>query len=312
MIVWSPVPMLMAEAIDAYAAETKRSHLLVTNADIPSDAFPLAGRKKSPAGAWSARLAQWTRGINVEGTIVVLALVVAWQIASGYFPPILFPPLGKIGDALVDVLSNPTAFAAIATTFLRILGALAVAFVISTTLGLLAGIFKPVERAIVPVIELKQGIPAVCWIIFAILWFREMETRIAFVVITTTVPSFFYQARDGVRAIPAELWDMVRAWRPSARQFVRILVLPALLPALLTGWRINIGNGTRVTIMAELLGGVSGIGHQLRLSQELFRMDKAIAWTAVLVLFVVLSNLILSWIEKKSLNWRTDRSAAHV
>lgn len=311
MIAWSPMPMLMAEAIDAYAADTQRRHLLVTNADIPSNGFSLARRDRSLSAAWSARLAQWTRAINVEGTIVILALVIAWQVASAYFPPILFPPLGKIGDALVDVVSSPSAFAAIATTFLRILGALAVAFIVSTALGLLAGLFKPVERAVVPVIELKQGIPAVCWIIFAILWFREMETRIAFVVITTTVPSFFYQARDGVRAIPAELWDMVRAWRPSARQFVRILVLPALLPALLTGWRINIGNGTRVTIMAELLGGVSGIGHQLRLSQELFRMDKAIAWTAVLVVFVVVSNLILSWIERKSLGWRIDRSAAN-
>lgn len=312
MIVWSPMPMHMAEAIDAFAADAQRRHLLVTNADIPSDAFPLTRPDKSLSAAWRARLAQWARGLNVEGTIVILGLVLAWQVASAHFPPLLFPPLGKIADALADVVSTPSAFAAIATTFLRILGALVVAFVISTALGLLAGLFKPVERAVVPVIELKQGIPAVCWIIFAILWFREMETRIAFVVITTTVPSFFYQARDGVRAIPAELWDMVRAWRPSARQFVRILVLPALLPALLTGWRINIGNGTRVTIMAELLGGVSGIGHQLRLSQELFRMDKAIAWTAVLVVFVVVSNLILSWIEKKSLGWRTDRSAADV
>jgi hypothetical protein len=41
-------------------------------------------------------------------------------------------------------------------------------------------------------------------------------------------------------------------------------------------------------------------------------MDKAIAWTAVLVLFVVVSNFILSLIEKKTLGWRTDRSAANV
>ena len=134
-----------------------------------------------------------------------------------------------------------------------------------------------------------------------------METRIAFVVIVSTAPSFFYQARDGVRSIPTDLWDMVRSWRPSALKLVRILIIPALLPALLTGWRINLGNGTRVTIMAELLGGVSGIGYQLRLSEELFRMDRAIAWTAVLVAFVVATNGAVSLIEAKALRWRHNR-----
>ena len=65
-----------------------------------------------------------------------------------------------------------------------------------------------------------------------------------------------------------------------------------------------------VTIMAELLGGVSGIGYQLRLSQELFRMDRAIAWTVVLVAFVVATNLALALFERSALTWRHDRGTA--
>jgi NitT/TauT family transport system permease protein len=103
---------------------------------------------------------------------------------------------------------------------------------------------------------------------------------------------------------------MVRSWRPSVGQLIRILILPALLPALLTGWRTNLGNGTRVTIMAELLGGVSGIGYQLRMSQELFRMDRAISWTAVLVVFVIATNLALTLFERSTLKWRPDRHSA--
>lgn len=263
-----------------------------------------ASRSVNPAVAWLAR--QFGR-INVEGTLVLVALVIAWQVAALYYPPILFPSLERIGVALKDILTSPAAASASAITYARILIALLIGFGIATTVGLAAGMVRPIERAAVPLIEVMQGIPAVCWIIFAILWFRDMEARTAFVVIVTTIPSFFYQARDGVLEISGDLWDMVRSLRPSLSKLVRILILPALLPALVTGWRINIGNGTRVTIMAELLGGVSGIGHQLRLSQELFRMDKAIAWTVVLVAFVVVSNLALSWLEKRVLGWRTGR-----
>jgi NitT/TauT family transport system permease protein len=260
----------------------------------------------------AVHLAGSLRRLNIEGTVILLVLVIGWQLASFYLPPILFPYLSKIAAALRDIVTSPAALAAIGLTYLRIVIALAIAFAAATAIGMGAGLARPLERAALPLIEVMQGIPAVCWIIFAVLWFRDMEARIAFVVIVTTIPSFFYQARDGVRSVSAELWDMVRSWRPSMSQLIRILILPALLPALLTGWRTNLGNGTRVTIMAELLGGVSGIGYQLRLSQELFRMDRAIAWTVVLVAFVVATNLALTLFERSTLTWRHDRRTADV
>jgi NitT/TauT family transport system permease protein len=279
----------------------------MASVDIRSDHNLEFSQAPGAAVPITARLARRFGRINVEGTIVLFGIAVGWQIASLYLPPILFPSLSKIAAALRDIVTSPTAVAAIGITYLRIVAALSIAFATATTGGIVAGLHRPLERAAVPLIEIMQGIPAVCWIIFAILWFRDMEARIAFVVIVSTVPNFFYQARDGVRAIPAELWDMVRSWRPSLLQLVRILILPALLPALLTGWRSNLGNGTRVTIFAELLGGVSGIGYQLRLSQELFRMDRAIAWTVVLVAFVVVTNIALSRLERRVLKWRNDR-----
>jgi NitT/TauT family transport system permease protein len=284
----------------------------MANLEIPSDpGLEFAPGGKTHRVSWSARLAHWSVGFNVEGMIVLLILVIAWQLASLRLPPMLFPSLGRIAAALSDIVTNPSAMTAIALTYLRIIVALGVGFAVATVTGIAAGLVRSLERAILPGVELMQGVPAVCWIIFAILWFRDMETRIAFVVIVTTIPIFFYQARDGVRSISAELWDMVRSWRPSVPQLVRILILPAIVPALLTGWRINLGNGTRITIMAELLGGVSGIGYQLRMSEELFRMDRAIAWTVVLVAFVVISNFALSLLERATLNWRGDRRTAH-
>jgi NitT/TauT family transport system permease protein len=76
-------------------------------------------------------------------------------------------------------------------------------------------------------------------------------------------------------------------------------------------WRINIGNATRVTIMAELLGGITGIGHHLRLAQEMFRMDQVIVWTGVLVGFVVASNQLLSLVERRLLKWRVAEGVHH-
>jgi NitT/TauT family transport system permease protein len=264
-------------------------------------------KRHARTGSILTRLPQ----VNWEGTVAIILVVVAWQVASSFSSPMFFPSVQKIGVSLLQTLQSADALGAIAITYARIVVSLLASFAVALALGILAARFAPFERFLVPLIELKQGIPAVCWIIFAIIWFRDMEARIAFVIVTSALPSFFYQVRDAFRRIPRDLLDMVRALRPSQFDLLRIIIWPAMLPSILTVWRINIGNATRVTIMAELLGGITGMGHQLRLSQEMFRMDLVIVWSLFLVAFVVLSNIILSAVEGQLLRWRTAEEATH-
>lgn len=241
---------------------------------------------------------------NVEGVIVLILAAVAWEITSRFLPPFLFPSIGRIGEAIETLLGRPESFAAIGETYYRIIAFLAAGFVLGTMLGTLAGANQRLERTFVPLIQVKQGVPGVCWVIFAIIWFRDMDVRMAFIIVISTLPSFFYQARDGYRGIPRDLWQMVKALRPTRGQMLTKLILPGLVPSILIGLRINLGTATRVTITAELLAGSTGIGYHLRNAQEQFRMDVAIAWTLVLVVFVILTDLGLALIEKRLLRWR--------
>ncbi len=232
-------------------------------------------------------------------------LILGWQIASHYYPPYLFPSLNTIAHTTVAILADPQALLTISLTYARILLALAASFLLALGAGVWAGFQPRVERALMPLTQLLQGVPALCWVIFATLWFKDLEVRIAFVILVSAFPSFYYQIREGIRAIPPDLSDMVKALRPSRLQVIRKLTLPSLLPQILTAWQLNLGAATKVTIMAELLSGISGIGYQLRLAQELFRMDRAIAWTLVLIAFVLGTNLIVSLLDRRWLRWRT-------
>lgn len=242
--------------------------------------------------------------ISWEGVGAILAVLALWQFGSTVLPPFLFPSLQVIVATLGRTLSDAATLGSIALTYGRIILWLSVTFVFASALGIWAARSGRLDRALLPLIQLKQGVPGVCWAIFAIIWFEDIEIRIAFVVVISTIPSFFFQARDGVRAISADLWDMVRALRPTRWQTLDTLVIPALVPAFLTAWRINLGNGARITITAELLAGVSGIGHQLRTAQEQFRMDDVMAWTAIIAAFVLVTDYGMSRLEKHLLRWR--------
>lgn len=242
--------------------------------------------------------------LNLEGALMLVALAIAWEVAAHFLPPFLFPSIERVALGVTKLLSRADSYRTIWATFARIVVAVLLAFAVGSLGGAAAGLNERVERTLLPVIRLKQGIPGICWVIFAVLWFRDMNLRVVFIVLVTTLPSFFFQARDGVRAVPRDLWAMVKAWRPTAWQMARKLVLPGMLPSLLIGLRVNFGIGTPVAITTELLAGDSGIGYFLRNAQEQFRMDVVMAWTVVLAVFVLLIDGVLSVIETRVVGWR--------
>ena len=98
--------------------------------------------------------------------------------------------------------------------------------------------------------------------------------------------------------------DMLQSFRPSRLQLFKKLILPSIVPAILTSWKINVGYATRVAIVAELVGATTGVGFQLLSSQEMFDMAGAIAWTMMLIVFLLISQYSLERAEGLLLRYR--------
>jgi NitT/TauT family transport system permease protein len=145
----------------------------------------------------------------------------------------------------------------------------------------------------------------VCWILFSVLWFKWVEFRIAFVLIVVCAPVFIIDFLDGMRGVQQDWRDMLRSFRPSRTQFFTKLLLPAIVPVILTSWKINLSLAIRVVTIAELVGAISGVGYGLVLAQELFSVSDVFAWTLVLVVILFLAEAVLSLVEERMLRWRT-------
>jgi NitT/TauT family transport system permease protein len=153
-------------------------------------------------------------------------------------------------------------------------------------------------------IRLLMAVPVVSWILFAILWFKGVEFRIGFVLFAVCGPVFLVDSLDAMRSVPRELRGMIQSFRPTTLQFFLKLMLPAILPSIITSWKINLSLAIRVVTIAELVGAVTGIGHQLAVAQELFSVADVFAWTLVLVALLFLLEGIVIQIEHRLLRWR--------
>ncbi len=242
------------------------------------------------AGAWPK-----------EAFITFAAFFVLWHFASMVLPPFVAPSWARIGKSLLDIFGQPDY---ILITVARVAVALVVSFAIGLALAMAMYWWERVERYGMPMVKLLMAVPVLCWILFAVLWFKMREVRIAFILIMVCAPIFVIDLLDGMQGVRRDLRDMVRALRPSARQFFTKLILPATVPSILTSWKVNLSLAIRVVTMAELVGATSGIGYALMQANETFSVADVFAWTVVLVVILMLAQMAVSYIERKLLVWR--------
>jgi len=236
--------------------------------------------------------------------VVVIAIGIVMQIASGFVPDYILPSPVAIGQALVELLTKDLMHVAIT------LGRLALAIVFSMTVGVSVGllmgtskVFGPYLRALVII---DTGIPALSWMLVAVFWFKDPESRIFFILTVILLPFYALNVYEGVRSMSSEWLDMLESFRPTRWQAMRYLIVPHTVPYVLLTTKSVIGYAIRMVIFAELVASAVGIGSRMSFAQSTFRIDQVLAWTLVLVIL----NLIFQWVaglaEKHLLKWRKE------
>jgi NitT/TauT family transport system permease protein len=238
-------------------------------------------------------------------TIVsLLVFAVCWEILSHLspylgIPPFAIPSLLRIAKSMATITPID-----VAVTLARVIAALVVSFVLGLAAAMAMYRSTTFDEYLHPMIRILMAVPVVSWILFAVLWFPGVEFRIGFVLVVVCGPVFLVDTLDAMRNVPRDLRQMMRSFRPTTLQFFIKLMLPAIVPTIFTSWKVNISLAIRVVTIAELVGAVTGIGHQLSVAEELFSVADVFAWTVVLVALLFLLEAAVARVEHRLLRWR--------
>jgi len=238
--------------------------------------------------------------------VVVVGLVVAVQIASFYLPPFVMPSPLTIFKATIEILQ--TDYVHIGVTALRLLVAILFAMALGVLLGIVMGIFPRIRPYIRALVIIDTGIPALSWMLLAIFWFGEPEVRIFFILSVILVPFYALSIFDGIRSLPRDWVDMIESFRPRRWQVLRYLILPHIVPYVLTTTKSVIGYAVRMVIFSELIASAIGIGSRMSLAQSMFRIDSVLGWTVILIVLNLMLQAALTALEKHLLKWRAEAS----
>lgn len=170
--------------------------------------------------------------------------------------------------------------------------------------GVLMGWSRIAFNLLDPLVELLRPIPPTAWVAISLLIFGLGLQQKVFVVFVGTVSPMLITTLDGYRGIDAILFKVARTHNATEAATIRKVVLPALLPTILTSFRVGIGMGWMVVVAAELIAAEAGLGFLLMQAYRIFRMDVMVAVMLIIGLLAFAMDRGLRWSQHRLLSWQ--------
>ncbi len=177
-------------------------------------------------------------------------------------------------------------------------------------LGLLLARSRPLRESVGTVVTGLQALPSICWLPLALLWFGLSETAILFVVVAGSLLAITVATEAGVSNVPPLYVRAARTMGARGATLYLRVILPAALPAILSGMRLGWTFAWRSLMAGELLFVSGGLGQLLATGRELGDMARVMAvMVAIVTLGLVTEVLIFQRLDARVREvWGTDRS----
>ncbi|MDR1909161.1 MAG: ABC transporter permease [Spirochaetaceae bacterium] len=208
--------------------------------------------------------------------VLPLALLALWGGLSGLklLNPYLVPSPGKIGSAALRLLARGELQKHIAVSLGRVWAGYGISVLCALPLALLFHECPPLRKIFHGIFEALRAVPPLALIPLLILWFGIGEaSKLAVIVLATFFPVFL-NAESGFDSMDRRWLELSLSLELSFWRHLRLVLIPAALPQIITGLRLGFGYAWRALLGAELFASASGLGYLITDSQAMARVDR--------------------------------------
>ncbi len=195
---------------------------------------------------------------------------------------------------------------ALSVSFARLLLAYVLAVALAIPLALLINHSPKAERILFPLFDIIQSVPVLAFFPVVILFFIHYNFyngAAIFVLLITMAWSIVFSAVGGLRVIPGDVKAAAKVFGLTGLKYIDRILLPAIVPYLVTGSLLAWAGGWNIIIVAEVLhtyipGGnasmdLFGIGSVLVATSASNQQHNFFMALIVLIIFVGLLNFFV-------------------
>lgn len=236
-----------------------------------------------------------------------LLLLAAWQLAcmSGLFPPQVLVPPSEVARTLWLMAGSGELDRHVGDSLYRLATGFAIGALAGVAFGVSIALSRLAEAAFSPLFLTLWQVPVIAFVPTMVLFLGINEPfKIAVVAIAAFFP-IALATFDGVRGVPKAWFEVAKVYRTRLPDLVWRILVPATIPAVLTGLRIALTRAWIVLVAAELLAADSGIGQMMEMGRQLFQLDVVLAGVVVSGVIGFTLDRGAREIERHASKWKT-------
>ena len=251
--------------------------------------------------------ARWNQitlwAIRIFSLLIVLT---AWQIYGSHTLAIIFVPFTSVLQAGVDLFVNQNFGESVLYSIETFLMGIVIGGTLGITVGMLIGWSKKAEAAIGLYIYALYATPMVALVPLITLWFGfELTAQLIIIVLFVFFP-VVVTVYNGVTHVDRSLLDVGRVFGASQLQMWTHIVLPAVVPFIMTGLTQAVAMGLVGMFIAEIFTALSGIGAVLETQANAYHTAPTLATILVIMVLGVGFRYLVSLIQKRLAPWFSE------
>ena len=245
----------------------------------------------------------WTQGWLRKG-LILIALAIVWEVVARVQDnDLLLPTFLATARALADGIASGELIDKMAISLAVLLQGYAIGVGLAFFLTTLAVSTQLGRDLLDTLTSMLNPLPAIALLPLALLWFGLGKASLIFVLAHSVLWPLALNTYTGFQGVPETLRMAGRNYGLRGLRYVLQILVPAALPAILSGLKIGWAFAWRTLIAAELVFGASsgkgGLGWYIFQNRNELYTDKVFAGLAAVILIgLLIENLVFNTLEK--------------
>jgi len=236
--------------------------------------------------------------------ISIIALFLLWvllTIDQNSRDALLFPSPSDVWNVF---LRRPTELVIYTiTTWYRVIAGCFIGGTVGVLFGAAMANFRVIDAVFDPIIELIRPIPPIALTPFFILWFGLGDFGQLLIVSLGCFMVLVVGTTVSINNINPTFIRAAKSLGASNLRIQQTIVLPAILPSLVSALRVSLATGFGLTIAAEYLGAQGGLGFLIRNARVTLETDVILTAVVLLGGISLISDMIIRWVSGKVNVW---------
>jgi NitT/TauT family transport system permease protein len=205
----------------------------------------------------------------------LLLFLMCWDNTARYggWSDQVFPSPLRVMQAMGTIIADGTLIRHTVASLFRVTAGFYLAIIFGIPLGILLGRLRSANLFCNPMVQFLRPISPLAWIPLSMLWFGIGDKPAIFLIFLASFFPLVVSTMVAVDAINPVFFQVAANFNFSPWETIRHIIVPAIIPDIVTALRISVTIAWLVVVAAEMIAVQSGLGYLILDSRNALRMD---------------------------------------